>query len=110
MHGQLGDNSTADRNTFVQVKPSGTKGLAAGFGHSMVLANDDTVWATGWNLYGAFGDGSITSTKCYVMVARISNNSVHKADVALGKMLPEDTSDTTKAFAPGYTSTAVCFV
>ena len=56
MHGQLGDGSTTDRNSFVKVMLGGVKAVAAGFGHTMVLSQDESVWATGWNLYGQFGD------------------------------------------------------
>ncbi|MFB3777782.1 MAG: hypothetical protein ACE141_09225 [Bryobacteraceae bacterium] len=41
--------------------------IAAGYGHSLAVAPDGTVWAWGWNKYGQLGDGttedSITPVK-----------------------------------------------
>ena len=82
MHGQLGDGLTGDRHSFIKVISSGAKAVAAGFGHSMVLTQDDNVWATGWNLYGQCGDGSITSKSTYTRVAGLSD-SVVRDDVTL---------------------------
>ena len=35
-----------------------TADVSAGSDHSMVLKQDGSVWATGWNEYGQLGDGS----------------------------------------------------
>ena len=56
--------------------------MVAGFGHSMVLTQDGVVWATGWNLYDKFDDGSITSTNVFVEVVKLqefSEDVVHDA-------------------------------
>ena len=56
--GQLGDGTTEDRSTPVQVSGlSGVIGIAGGAGHSLALKSDGTVWAWGYNLYGRLGDG-----------------------------------------------------
>ena len=101
VHGQLGDGSTTDRNTFVKVTSSGMKAMAAGFGHSMVLTKDDSLWATGWNLYGQFGDGSITSTSKFVRVAKLSDTAVSDALVRAENFKPSDLSVTTIASPSG---------
>ena len=62
--GQLGDGTTTDRTTPVQVKGSGgvgnligIKSIATGSYHSLALKNDGSVWAWGENL-GTLGDGT----------------------------------------------------
>ena len=60
-HGQLGDttglkaNSAWSRTSFVQVVPTGAKSIAASTYYSMLLKQDGSVWATGWNYFGQFG-------------------------------------------------------
>ena len=53
---------------YVQVVLSGAKAVAAGGRHSMVLKHDESVWATGHNLYGQLGDGSTDHANVYVEV------------------------------------------
>lgn len=80
--GALGDNSTTDRSTAVQVlNPSGTGPLsnivriAAGgtglLGHSLAVAADGTVYAWGYNANGQLGNGttSTAATKLPVVVS-----------------------------------------
>ena len=50
---------------------AGIKAISAGFQHSMALARDGSVWVTGWNSYGQFGDGKAgiyAWCKLYTMV------------------------------------------
>lgn len=63
-HGQLGDGTSTDRNTPVQVNNlSGVTAIAAGYFHSLALKEDGTVWAWGYNYYGQLGDGTKTNRK-----------------------------------------------
>ena len=48
---------------------AGVKAVAAGGYHSMVVKEDNSIWATGSNEDGQFGDGSTDSTQSY---ARLS--------------------------------------
>ncbi len=61
--GQLGDGTTDDKATPVQV--SGITGVAqvasGGFGHSLAVKLDGTVWAWGYNNTGQLGDGTQTN-------------------------------------------------
>lgn len=66
-YGQLGNNSTTDRTTLVQVL-SGAAAIATGSSHSLFLKTDGTVWATGRNTYGQLGDGTTTSRSTPVQV------------------------------------------
>jgi alpha-tubulin suppressor-like RCC1 family protein len=57
-NGQLGDGTTDDKSTPVQVTGlSGViKAIAAGDAHTVALMNDDTVWTWGNNSDGQLGD------------------------------------------------------
>ena len=57
----------------MKVISGGMKAVAAGFGHSMVLAHDGSMWTTGWNVHGQFGDGSTTSTIAFFRVLQVGN-------------------------------------
>ncbi|NOK38262.1 kelch-like protein [Corallococcus exercitus] len=59
--GQLGDGTSTDRSTPVQVQGlTGIKALTAGHYHSLALKQDGTLWAWGWNADGQLGDGTKT--------------------------------------------------
>ncbi len=71
--GQLGDNSTTDRNTVVSVSGlTGVLALAAGESHSLALKSDDTVKSWGSNGEGQLGDGTTTDRLTAVSVSGIS--------------------------------------
>ena len=74
-NGQLGDNTTTQRNIPVQVKDAVGTGylsdmtaIAGGTSHSLALKNDGTVWAWGANNYGQLGDNSTTQRSLPVQV------------------------------------------
>jgi YD repeat-containing protein len=61
--GQLGDGTTTDRKTPVQVSGlTNVKAVAAGYYHTVALKNDGTVWSWGYNYYGQLGDGTSGDT------------------------------------------------
>ena len=61
--GQLGDGTTIQRLTPVQVSSlTGIIAIAGGGQHSLFLKNDGTVWACGNNQFGQLGNVSATST------------------------------------------------
>jgi alpha-tubulin suppressor-like RCC1 family protein len=56
--GQLGDGTTTNRSTPVQVSGlSNVTAVAAGASHSLALRGDGTVWAWGGRNFGQLGDG-----------------------------------------------------
>jgi alpha-tubulin suppressor-like RCC1 family protein len=61
--GQLGDGTTTNsRSTPVRVlNLTGVTALTAGYGHSLALKSDGTVWAWGENVVGQLGDGTTTN-------------------------------------------------
>ena len=68
---------------------AGEKTVVAGFGHNMVIKQDNSVWTTGWNLYGQFGYGSINSASTFIRVVTLSDTVVHDMDTLfLGQLVP----------------------
>ncbi|MBI4945909.1 MAG: T9SS type A sorting domain-containing protein [Bacteroidetes bacterium] len=68
--GELGDGTTTNRWTPVQVVGPGGVGfltgitaVSAGYGFSVALKNDGTVWAWGYNANGQLGDGTTTTPR-----------------------------------------------
>ncbi|GAA3928939.1 hypothetical protein [Hymenobacter algoricola] len=68
VYGQLGDNTTTTRPLAVAVTtPAGAAAgttwtqITTGRAHSLALRSDGSLWAWGYNNYGALGDGSTTT-------------------------------------------------
>ena len=63
--GQLGDGTTTNRSTPVQVTglTSGVRAVSAGSRHTLALLSDGSVEAWGSNLFGQLGDGSTAFTR-----------------------------------------------
>jgi len=74
--GQLGDNTTTDRNTPVDVigLTSGVTTLANGRWHTCAALTDGNVKCWGWNGYGQLGDGVLPNRSSPVTVASLSAN------------------------------------
>ena len=67
-YGQLGDQTTTDKSSFVQVIFEPAKAVSAGRFHSLVLLQDTSVWVTGSNAYGQLGDESTTNRLSFMPV------------------------------------------
>ena len=71
--GQLGDGSTTDRSSPVQVSGlTGVMAVAAGGAHSLALKTDGTVWAWGSNAAGQVGDGTTANRLTPVQVSGLT--------------------------------------
>jgi alpha-tubulin suppressor-like RCC1 family protein len=58
--GQLGDNTTTNRSSPVQVVTGGTwKKAVAAYNHTLAIKDDGTLWVWGSNQGGSLGDGTI---------------------------------------------------
>ena len=72
--GQLGDGTTQNRDTPVQVSSlTNIIAIAAGTGHSVALQNDGTVWTFGYNHDGQLGNGSTEDSWIPVEVSGLDN-------------------------------------
>jgi len=74
VYGQLGDDSTDNSSTPVQVKgPGGVDWLSgvtaiAASDHTAALKSDGSVWSWGYNVYGQLGDGTTDNSSTPVQV------------------------------------------
>ncbi|MCB1133500.1 MAG: hypothetical protein KDN05_20450, partial [Verrucomicrobiae bacterium] len=66
--GQLGDGTTTNRSTLVQVATAVSQ-VAAGRIHSLFIKTDGSLWAMGYNASGQLGDGTTTNRSTPVQVA-----------------------------------------
>ncbi|MDD5672892.1 MAG: hypothetical protein PHC61_01905 [Chitinivibrionales bacterium] len=83
-YGQLGTGDTIDRarnKTLPTQVMNGVSAVSTGFGHTMVLKQDGTLWATGWNKFGQLGDGTtvnkLTPVQVMSSVAAVSAGYDH---------------------------------
>eukprot|EP01043_Picozoa_sp_COSAG02_P035560 COSAG02_NODE_2555_length_8532_cov_7.259900_1_plen_103_part_10 len=72
-NGRLGDGTTTDRHSPVEVTALGGENVAvsAGGGHSLVLTGDGRVMAFGYNGNGRLGDGTTTDRHSPVEVTAL---------------------------------------
>jgi alpha-tubulin suppressor-like RCC1 family protein/uncharacterized protein YkwD len=72
--GQVGEGSTTDRHTAVQLEGiTGVVALAGGRAHSFALRDDGSVLAWGHNFFGQLGDGTTTDHPTPVQVPSLND-------------------------------------
>jgi alpha-tubulin suppressor-like RCC1 family protein len=67
-YGQLGNGSYNNTNRPVQIMASGVTAIAAGYGHSLFIKSDGSLWGMGDNLNGQLGDSTYNSTNLPVQI------------------------------------------
>ena len=72
--GQLGDGTTTNRSTPVQVM-TGVAAVSAGGSHTMILKTDGSLWACGDNYYGQLCDGTNVGRHIPVQIAEPDKSS-----------------------------------
>lgn len=80
-YGQLGDNTTTQRTSPVQVL-TGATAIAAGDYHSVAVKSDGTVWAWGYNANGQIGDNTQVNKSVPTQVSSLSSVSTVGAGAA----------------------------
>lgn len=77
-YGEIGDGTTTDRHTPVQVTALGANVAyaAAGWGSACAIKTDSTLWCWGRNQYGAVGDGTTTDRHTPVQVTKLGTGVV----------------------------------
>ena len=99
LNGQLGSNSTTDRNAPGQVSGfAGVRNVTAGTHHSLALKHDGTVWGWGYNNYGQLGDGATTQRLVPVQASGLEG----MLDVAAGEYHSLGLKSGGKVYAWGY--------
>lgn len=73
-NGQLGDSSSTNRSTPVQVgSATDWSAISAGDYHSLVLKTNNTLWSFGLNISGQLGDGTTTQRSSPMQIGSLSN-------------------------------------
>jgi hypothetical protein len=68
-YGQLGDGTTAQRNSPVQIGIAADwQAVATGYSHNVAIKQDGTLWGWGYNGNGQLGDGTTVSKSSPVQI------------------------------------------
>ena len=68
LFGQLGDRTYTDRNTPIQIMPSGATSVSLGGSHTCAIKTNGSLWCWGANGDGELGDGTNTAKNTPVQV------------------------------------------
>ena len=69
-NGQLGDGTTTNKVSPVEIENSGVSSavVSGGGSHSLYIKSDGSLWAMGQNNYGQLGDGTYTDRNSSVQI------------------------------------------
>ena len=75
-YGQLGLGDTTNRITFTQITTNtdNIKSVYCGWGYTLILKNDGTLWSCGDNRYGQLGLGDTTNRYNFTEITANAND------------------------------------
>jgi alpha-tubulin suppressor-like RCC1 family protein len=73
LNGEIGDGTTTDRYSQVQIGTKEWKQVSAGYNHSLAIKTDGSLWAWGFNILGQLGDGTNSEKHSPVKIGTASN-------------------------------------
>lgn len=81
-YGELGLNNTTKYSTFIQIASEigDIKKISAGMHHGVILQNDGSLWASGYNSYGQLGTNNTSQYKVFTKITTNINNDVRDVD------------------------------
>ena len=88
--GELGLGNTTNRYTFTQITTNvdNIKSVYGGYDHTLILKNDGTLWASGWNNYGQLGLEDRTNRYTFTQItANVDNIKSFANDYSLPNII-----------------------
>ena len=104
-HGQLGDGTSISHYVPVSVnalKGTTIKSVSAGWGHTLALATDGSVWAWGYNIYGQLGNNNTSNSSTPVQVSGLSGKTITAVAGGLGHSLALDSDGNVWTWGANY--------
>ena len=91
LYGQLGDGTNTNRLTLIQMRDSSgvitnVRQISCGERHTALVKWDGSVWACGFNGYGALGNGATENSSTFVQMCDSSGVITNAEQVSCGQL------------------------